>query len=149
MKQFVIPQFIDVETKIIGFITVRQFIIMVVSGVLIFLCYKLSDFWLFVAESLIIIAIMGILAFLKVNGRPVHYFLINFVETMRRPKLKIWHKYWTDDEIKAFVGQPKEDISPEGGHHKDFISQSRLAELSLIIDTGGSYKGTLNQQVKK
>ncbi|KKS92044.1 MAG: hypothetical protein UV69_C0039G0006, partial [Parcubacteria group bacterium GW2011_GWE2_43_12] len=32
MQQFVVPQFIDVEDKIIGPITVRQFIIIMVGG---------------------------------------------------------------------------------------------------------------------
>ena len=47
MQQFVIPQFIDVEDKIIGPITVRQFIIMLAGGGLVFISYKLSDFTLF------------------------------------------------------------------------------------------------------
>lgn len=140
MRQFVIPQFIDVETKIIGFITVRQFVILIIGGFFIFLSYKLCDFALFLVLGIIIFALTGTLAFLKINGRPVHYFLINFFETLRKPKLKIWYKEWSNAELTASLYKPKEPpaIVIE---KKGFISQSRLAELSLMVDTGGVYKG--------
>ncbi|MFH1030683.1 MAG: hypothetical protein V1770_05500 [bacterium] len=142
MRQFVIPQFIDVETKIIGPITVRQFIIMLVTGLFIFITYKLSDFGLFVVAGLFEFTIGGIIAFLKINGRPVHYFLVNFMETIRRPKLKIWHKnYLTASDIRDFMDKPKEEEIVPLVIKKEVISKSRLSELSLIIDTGGVYKG--------
>ncbi|MFH0854822.1 MAG: hypothetical protein V1891_05040 [bacterium] len=142
MRQFVIPQFIDVETKIIGPITVRQFLIMLVDGLIIFITYKLSDFGLFVFAGLSEFMIGGTLAFLKINGRPVHYFLINFIETIRKPKLKVWHKnYWNNKDIYSLMLQPKDEIATIPIAKKELISKSRLSQLSLIIDTGGAYKG--------
>lgn len=141
MRQFVIPQFIDVETKIIGPVTVRQFLVMLVDGLFIFLTYKFCDFTLFAILGFFEFVIGGIIAFLKVNGRPVHYFLINFLETIRKPKLKIWYKSWSDSELRSFIGTLKEEIPPEIIAKKEFVSRSRLSEISLIVDTGGAYKG--------
>jgi len=140
MKQLVVPQFLDVETKIIGPITLRQFMVLLVGGVFVFICYKISDFMLFVVEAVGIFAITGIIAFLKINGRPVHYFLLNFIETAKKPKLKVWFKSWTNNEIKVLMRQPKEEIITEIVPTKEFVSESKLAELSLIVDTGGVYK---------
>lgn len=43
MLQFTVPQFIDVEDKIIGTITVRQFIILLVAAILIAVSYRVLD----------------------------------------------------------------------------------------------------------
>ncbi len=77
MQQFTVPQFIDVEDKIIGPVTTRQFIIMLSGALLIAVCYKLFDFSLFVTVSILIILIFGTFAFIKVNGRPFHLFILN------------------------------------------------------------------------
>lgn len=140
MYQFVIPQFIDVEDKIIGPITVRQFIILLVGGGFIFVAYKLSDFSLFVIEGILIFALSGTFAFLKINGRPIQYFLVNFLQTIRRPKLRIWNKELSVGEIKATLELKEVELPPKV-IVKPKIGSSRLAELALIVDTGGIYRG--------
>ena len=50
MQQFVVPQFIDVEDKVIGPVTVRQFLILLVGGGVLFIAYRLSDFTLFLID---------------------------------------------------------------------------------------------------
>ena len=77
MQQFVVPQFIDVEDKIIGPITTRQFIVLLAGFLIIAVSYKLFDFSLFVTFGLLVFAITSIFAFLKINGRPFHYFVLN------------------------------------------------------------------------
>ena len=51
MQQFTVPQFIDVEDKVIGPITVRQFIIMLAGFLAIAICYKLLDFAAFIVAG--------------------------------------------------------------------------------------------------
>ena len=48
MQKFIVPQFIDVESKIIGPITTRQFLIMLAGLILGFAAYKLSDLGSFI-----------------------------------------------------------------------------------------------------
>ena len=43
MDQFVVPQFIDVEDKIFGPVTTRQFVILLVAGLVLFVASKLAD----------------------------------------------------------------------------------------------------------
>lgn len=140
MQQFVVPQFIDVEDKIIGPITVRQFIILLVSGGLVFLAYRYSDFALFLVELLAIAVFTILFAFIKINGRPVHYFMLNFIQTIRRPFLRIWDKELSKNEIKLKMKQRDEKPVVEI-RKKPKVASSRLAELSLIVDTGGIYGG--------
>ena len=76
MQQFTVPQFIDVEDKIIGALSVRQFSISLSAFLLIALCYKIFDFTLFLLCAVLIIVIFGTFAFIKVNGMPFHFFVL-------------------------------------------------------------------------
>lgn len=141
MRQFVVPQFIDVEDKIIGPITTRQFIIMLISFGLIFLSYKLFDFTLFVIIGVVLFGFSGTLAFLKINGQPFHYFLLNLLQTYRRPWLKIWDKTLDNSELREIIKEEKVEVPVKIVSKKPRVSSSRLAELSLIVNTGGAYEG--------
>src|SRR3989344_957109 len=100
MEQFVVPQFIDVEDKVIGPITVRQFIILLVGAGFIFIAYKLSDFILFLIEFVVLASLTFSVAFIKVNGKPVHYLILNVIQTLRRPWVRVWQHRVSLGEIK-------------------------------------------------
>ena len=144
MQQFVVPQFLDVEDKVIGPITVRQFIILLVAGGLVFLAYKVSDFTLFLLWLLVIAVFTIVFAFIKINGRPVHYFILNFIQTIKRPRLTLWDKRLTPAELQLAMKEItiKPIVPPR---YKPLVGSSRLVELSLIVDTGGVYEGETAQ----
>ena len=141
--QFVVPQFIDVEDKIIGPINTRQFIIILAAAVIIFVEYKLSDFALFLVECVLTAGLAIVLAFVKINGQPFHYFLLNLIQTFKRPRLKIWNKELTAKELRLMhkVEKKGKDKEEEPITPKKPVSSSRLSEISLIVDTGGAYQG--------
>lgn len=139
MDHFMVPQFIDVEDKIFGPITTRQFVISLVGMILIFILYKLLAFWWFTFFGLLILAVTGTLAFGRVNGQPFHFFLLNLLQTFRRPRLKVWEKTRTDGELRAFLQAAPERVAPPPPR-KAPLTTSRLQELSLIVNTGGVYR---------
>lgn len=144
MLQFTVPQFIDVEDKIFGPITVRQFVIMLVTALLIALGYRLFDFSLFIVAGLLLFTIGTTFAFVKINGTPFHFFVLNLIQTLKKPRLRIWRK---DDTLTVGL---ELDTAPEAvaatvsDRH---YSVSRLNELSLIVDTQGSYQGETSDDV--
>lgn len=141
MDQIIVPQFLDVEDKIIGPITVRQFIELMVAGLLIFIFYKIFDFSLFAVSGLLTLGITLVIAFIKINGQPFHFFLLNFFATLKSPKLKIWRKQYSDSELASLRdNQEVKKALPKTIVRKS-VSSSRLSELSLIVDTGGVYRG--------
>lgn len=142
MEQFTVPQFIDVEDKIIGPVTVRQFIIMIVAGFFLFLEYKLSDFALFILLAVPTILLFATLAFVRINGMPFHYFILNFIQTFKKPKVRIWAR---SDEVFHEHQQSKTTetrVIPT----KAPATRSRLSELSLVVDTGGAYQNLNNNE---
>ncbi len=132
--QFVVPQFIEVEAKIIGPISARQFIISLVALGLDFVWYKLFPPILFFPFIAVTTMFAGALAFGKVNSLSMHYVLLNLIQTLRRPRVRIWGR-------AEFVEREKDDEEPAKSPVvlKPRVSESRLAEMSLMIDTGGVY----------
>lgn len=139
MDQFVVPQFIDVEDKIFGPVTSRQFVILLVAGLILFIAFKLADFALFI----FLLATLGgfalILAFVKINGQSFHYFILNLIQTMRRPSRRIWYKSDTKDELEELrKGEIVEVMEKVAEIPR--LSYSRIRDLSLAVNTGGYYK---------
>ncbi len=139
MQQFTVPQFIDVEDKVIGPITVRQFIIIMAAGALIAICWKLFYFNTFLVVALLIIFITIVVAFAKVNGVHFHIFFINFLITMFKSNVRVWNNSFGKESLRIEtekVAPSEKNKLPE----KSFNS-SRLTELSLIVDTQGVFRG--------
>ncbi len=139
-RTFTIPQFVDVESKIIGSMTVRQFFIALVGVILVFISYQIFSFVIFAIVSIVIVAIFGTIGFAKINGRPFHFFLLNFIQTSKKPELRIWnHRTQLKDHEDSKIDQVSrdKDIIPQ----KPSLASSRLNELSLIVDTKGIYEG--------
>lgn len=138
MQQFVVPQFIDVEDKIIGPITTRQFSILMIDALIMFLVYRFIYIWYALAADLVLLSMGLVLAFARINGQPFHYFLLNFIQTLRRPSIRVWNKELTDAEIVALA---KVEIPPPPAPkvYKEAPTTSRLSQLALIVNTGGVY----------
>lgn len=133
---FIVPQFLDVEDKIFGPVSVRQFLIIVVGIGLLIGAYQLADLSLFIIEAVFIAALTLAFAFLRVNSRPFHFFILTFIQTLKRPSLRIWKQEMTKERQRLSVtAKPKARIMK-----KTPLTASRLQELSLIVDTGGAYR---------
>jgi hypothetical protein len=140
--QFIVPQFIDVEDKIIGPVTTRQFVVLLAAAAMVVIDYQIiykiaNNFWLFVLSAIFIVGLFATFAFLRVNGRPFHYFMLNFLISLRDPHLRLWSKFRSRSELRqkqTFTKLPP-PIPIKGG-----LTRSKLTQLSLVVDTGGAYQ---------
>ena len=139
MQQFTVPQFIDVEDKVIGPITTRQFIILLIGALFIGLSFKIFSFTVFIFVGLLIFAISGIFAFFRVNGMPFHFFALNFIQTIQKPSVRVWNNSYGKDELG--LDDFRLVAAPVKMQKTRSYNQSRLNELSLIVDTRGVYRG--------
>lgn len=91
--QFPVPQFTDVEDKIIGPLTLKQFLIIFVTGIILFLGFSATKSILVLVFLFVLFGLPGLfLAFGKINGRPVYNafgFVIKFIQS---PKVLVFHK---------------------------------------------------------
>ncbi|MDP2655993.1 MAG: PrgI family protein [bacterium] len=155
MEKFTVPQFIENEDKILWFLSVRQFLIILAGFGLMFILYKVVDTVYFILGSIIIAGIAGTVAFLKINGQPFHFFVLNIAKSGTRPRLRIWKKEPTKKEWEALEKAQADRLEMEATerrnrlpHEKDSASAQRLSELSLIVDTGGAYHGENQRDIK-
>lgn len=139
MQQFVVPQFIEVEDKIFGPITTRQFLILLTAGIIVFLAFRFGDLALFILMLVLVGGSSLVLAFVKVNGQTFHYFLLNIFQTMRRPSLRVWHKYYTDDELEYLRKEGTEVEFVEVVKVVP-VKHERIRDLALLANTGGFYR---------
>ncbi len=139
MNQFTVPQFIDVEDKIFGPITPRQFIILLCTGLLCFIFFRLADTTLFIVLTLVFGGFALMLAFAKINGQSFHFFLLNIVENLLRPSLRIWNKLYTKAELMDLITQPAAQ-AVVSEPVKKASSRAHIRDLSLMVNTGGYYK---------
>lgn len=137
-EKFIVPQFIDAEDKILGPITVRQFLICLGATLALFIGYRILTLAFFIPFAILVGGLAGTFSFLRVNGQPFHIFFVNFLQTEVRAKLRVWHKELTDREIRALLSKAEEPTPPPKPL-KQRPASTRLRDLALTVNTGGVY----------
>ena len=90
--RFEVPQFIDVEDKIFGSLTFKQFIYLVGGGALAYVSYKLIPMPFWIPVSLAVIVLGLALAFYKLNNRPFLEVAQSWLAYQFKNKLYIWKR---------------------------------------------------------
>ena len=90
--QFQVPQFIDIEDKVIGPLTIKQFLYLLVAGVIIFIFYEIFNLFATIILAIPVIGIACALAFVKIHGQPFISILGNFFAFIRKPDFYVWKK---------------------------------------------------------
>ncbi len=128
--RFQVPQFIDIEDKIFGPFTFKQFIYLVGGGGAAYALYK---FLPTLVAILLIIPILGVavaLTFAKVNGKPFVEILQAYLSFLFKSKLFIW-KQRKSEKKKALIKEvPK---SPTLSNIPR-LTESRLSDISWSLD---------------
>lgn len=91
--QYPVPQFTDVEDKIIGPLTFRQFMILAVVGTIIVVAYSATKSTVLLVITVILFGLPAIaLAFGKMNGRPLYNAILPMLQYALNPKELLFHK---------------------------------------------------------
>jgi len=138
-QQFAVPQFIDAEDKIMGPVTVRQFLILIVAALGAFIIWKLATFWLAIVLAVLWFILAVVVAFVKINGQNFHVFLLSFVRTLVKPNLRVWKKDYTKEELTALMQMAPKVVVKEAAVQKERVARGRLSELSLTVNSGGAF----------
>mgnify|MGYP000970568587 FL=1 len=134
MQQFQIPQFIEMEDKLFGPLTFKQFLYLVGGGGICFIIYV----WVPLPFIIQIIPIAGVaalalaLAFVKYNGRPFIVVLEAFIKYSLGNKLYIWKK---DEKRVQKNPTPTQTLTNQNTDLKlPRLSESKLSELAWSLD---------------
>ena len=118
--QFKVPQFIDVEDKLFGPFTFRQFVYMVGGAGMVFVIYKLLPLWIGIFLIIPVAGLALLLTFYKINEKPFIYYLQAAVSYAISSKLYIWK------QRLAKPSDPKNDES------------SSVQQTSMVPMTSGN-----------
>lgn len=90
--QFQVPQFINIEDKVIGPLTIKQFLYLLIAGVIIFIISKILNLGATIFFGIIIGGIAVILAFVRPGGQPSIIIIKNFIGFLKKPDFYVWKK---------------------------------------------------------
>ena len=139
--RFQVPQFIEVEDKIFGPLTFKQFIYVAGGAGICVLLFNIFPRFIAIILSLPIALFSGALAFYKVNEKP----FINIVEAFSKylfgSKLYIWEKR----EKKPVARSTNETSKPVEQVYVPKLSESKLKELTWSLDIKESENPTTEE----
>lgn len=128
--RFQVPQYIDIEDKIFGPFTFKQFIYLGGGAGISFVIYFLLDsFFLSIIFILPVMMFAGLLAFYQYNNKPFVYLLESFFYYLIGDKLFIWKKS-NEKKTRQEITITKKDES----ENEPRITRSTLHDLSWKLD---------------
>lgn len=126
--RYQVPQFIEIEDKIIGPLTVRQFVYLVGGAGMCFLFYNFLPIYIAILLMAGAVALSLALAFKKINNKPFIDFLESAFVFYTKQNLYIWKKEDKKPETKKVEpGETPQIYVPR-------LSDSKLKELSWSLD---------------
>ncbi|MDP3962601.1 MAG: PrgI family protein [bacterium] len=141
--RFQVPQFIEVEDKIFGPLTLKQFIYMAGGAGLSFVIYRmLGSLVLSFLPILLIMAFSASLSFYKVNNKPFILVVEAAFKYFFSNKLYIWKK---EENVKAQSADDKE-AKQYASVMVPKISDSKLKDLTWSLDIKESMYTNKNQK---
>ncbi len=129
--RYQVPQFIEVEDKIFGPLTLRQFIYLAGGGGLLLMFYTLLPLYLTVLLGLPVLGISLGLAFYKVNDRPLIVAVEHAFGYYFGSKLYLWKQRQAESPQKAPTAST---AGAEATLAVPRLSQSRLKDLAWSLN---------------
>ncbi|MCH8748591.1 PrgI family protein [Patescibacteria group bacterium] len=120
--RYQVPQFVDIEDKIIGPLTLKQFIIYVGAvGILVplYLAFPLA---LFVPVAIPVLGAAVLLAHFKLNGKSLFAVIANVVSYFASGQLYIWQRQSAEDSLPV-----------RGPEYLSFVEEEEGAATTLQI----------------
>ena len=129
--QFQVPQFLDVEDKIIGPFTLRQFLYLGGGAGMAYLSYRFIP-WLGIPLGLVFLAFGAALAFYKYNNKPLVFLMESAFNYIRNERFYVWRRKEKTAEAKLDLNNFKPTKHGAGLSMKTV--SSKLSDLAWSMD---------------
>ena len=133
--QFKVPQFLDVEDKIFGPFTFREFVYLAGGGGLCFVLYKALGLMLGIIPMLAVAGFSLALTFYPPNGKPFINMLESGFKYAMQNKLYIWKRRKAKIAAKTSPQpSPYQGEGEERGQGGTKLGGSKLRDLAWSLD---------------
>lgn len=130
--QFSVPQFVEIEDRIIGPLTLKQFLILLAGGLIgLFFWSIFKAGFIFFLLTLPTGALFVYLAFGRLNGRPVLANIPNFIKFLTTPKVRVFYRSG-EKTLVLTKKKPLEEL-PKQQQEEEAV-KSRLKRLAYLLD---------------
>ncbi len=129
--RFQVPQFIEMEDKIFGPLTFKQFIYLVGGGGGVFILYALLPLFLAIILGIPVAVFSLALAFYKVNDQPFIKVVENAFYYFTSSKLYLWKKKETMISPVLTAEKTEESPSPM---YMPRLTKNKLEDLAWSLD---------------
>ncbi|HUO56278.1 MAG TPA: PrgI family protein [Candidatus Paceibacterota bacterium] len=127
--QFQVPQFIEVEDRIFGPLTFRQFVYLGGGAGFSYILFRVLPLFVAVPFILIAAALALALAFMKINGRPFNLALEYAFYFIIHSRLYLWN-----NERKPITKRAAVAVAKGAEVYVPKLSESRLHDLAWSLD---------------
>ena len=142
--QYPLPQNVDIEDKLIGPLTLRQFLYLLGGGILEFFYFSVFDMELFLLLSLPTVGLAAALAFAKIYDKPFLDFVLIMTRFAVVSKRRIWKRVPGSLTDVSTLGQEVKTIHKEEEQSRlrkkikdKQLRMQNLNDLAQILDTVG------------
>lgn len=147
MATYKVPQDVEAEDKLIGFLSLKQFIFVLVMVASLWMCWLLLRVQLLLGLIPLPIAIVsGVLGLYQRNDQPVEIYLASWLRYHLKSRRRIWGQEGIEERVIITVPKVIEHNYTKGFTEEQVAS--RLNSLSSMLDSRGwaSKKATLKGQ---
>ena len=140
--RFQVPQFIEVESKIFGPLTLKQFIYLAGGAGLAFLLYVvLKNVYITIFAAIPVVALAVALAFYKVHNRPFIEVVESALRYFMAPKVYVWKKEKPKEAISAIeIMAARREVKPLGPEYAAKLTRNKLKDLAWSLDIKNKIK---------
>lgn len=129
--RFQVPQFIEIEDKIFGPLTIKQFIYIAGGAGLSFIIFRALPLIITIPLAVIIMGFSLALAFYQINNKPLIYIIQSAFGYFFSSKLYLWKK---KDKIPEKTKEVPADLLKQNQIYVPKLSQSKLRDLTWSLD---------------
>lgn len=140
--QFKIPQNVDIEDKIVAFISFRQLFILLGGGGIAYVVYSATvgrvPPYAYIIPMVIIIVFTVLIAFLKMDNLTFVRMVLLFLERLINPSQRVWRHYAAWPTLLDLYEADLQTTAVNKGPRKDdnlAISVKSLNSIADIVDT--------------
>lgn len=136
MATYKVPQDVEAEDKLIGFLSLKQFIFVLIMCAALWMCWILIQVNIFLGLiPLPIVIVSGMLGLYQRKDQPVEVYLASWLRFKLKPRTRRWDQEGLEQRV--VVTAPK---IIEKNYTKGLTEQqvaSRLTQLSSLLDSRG------------
>ncbi len=131
--QYSVPQFLNIEDKIVGPFTGKQVLFLIVGFGILLISFTFFNMAFFAVIFIIVVPLTLAFAFWKPKGMTVSKIITNMINFYTASHLYIWRR---EPKLRMYKLAQRKKTTDDYEEKK--VSKSRIRELAWLLDTSTS-----------